>query len=161
MNSHCYLLRYFLRSAIPFLIVGIGFINTALAHYPHDFFEFVELSPDYANDHTAFIASKQASSTRPVTVLVSRDSGATWEPGAKGMDNLGKITSVTVSPLFSTDQTVLVTTEGQGLYGSVDGGLSWNKFNDGFANLRLHGSAAGLDGQGAVTDYVTAAAGGV
>ena len=46
MNSHYYLLRYIQRSVIRFLIVGIGFINTAQAHYPHDIFEFVELSPD-------------------------------------------------------------------------------------------------------------------
>ena len=135
--------------------------NAVFAHYPHDIHEFIELSPDYANDHTAFIASKQASSTHPVTALVSRDAGATWEFNAQGMDNLGKLTSAIASPLYNTDKTVLLTSEGQGVYRSVDGGLSWKKFNSGISDPRLHYSAAGLDSQGAVTYFVSATGGGL
>ena len=144
------------------LVLLIGFsANAVFAHYPHDIHEFIELSPDYANDHTAFISSKQASSTRPVTALVSRDAGATWEFNAQGMDNLGKLTSAIASPLFDTDQTVLTTSEGQGVYRSDDGGLSWRKFNTGISNLNLHYSAAGLDSQGGVAYFVSATYGGL
>lgn len=135
--------------------------NAVNAHYPHDIHEFVELSPDFGNDATAFIASKQASSTRPVTALMSRDAGATWEFNAEGMNNLGKLTSAVASPLYDTDNTVLMTSEGQGVYRSVDGGLSWRKFNSGITDPRLHYSAAGLDSQGGVTYFVSATAGGM
>ena len=106
------------------LVMLIAFsTKAAFAHYPHDTHEFIELSPDYANDHTAFIVSKQVSSTLPVTALVSRDAGATWEFNAQGMDNLGKLSSAIASPLYDTDKTILLTSEGQGVYRSVDGVL--------------------------------------
>jgi photosystem II stability/assembly factor-like uncharacterized protein len=144
------------------LVLLIAFsTNAVFAHYPHDTHEFIELSPDYAKDHTAFIASKQASSTHPVTALVSRDAGATWEFNAQGMDNLGKLSSAIASPLYDTDKTVLLTSEGQGVYRTVDGGLSWHKFNNGLSVLSLHESAAALDSQGAVTYFVSETGGGL
>lgn len=154
-------LDYFARPLIYCLVLGIGFAQSALAHYPHDTHEFIDLSPDFVNDHTAFIASRQASSIRPITALVSRDAGASWEFNAKGMNNLGKLTSAIVSPLYTSDQTVFLTSEGQGVYRTVDGGLSWEKFNSGLGNLNLHASAAALDDLGEVTFFVSATNGGL
>ena len=79
-------------------------ICSAYAHYPHDTHEFFELAPEYSTDHKAFIASKQVSSTRPVSVLVSNDKGNTWGFNAEGVDNIGQLTSVTVFPLFSKEK---------------------------------------------------------
>ena len=149
------------RLAICKLVAVIGFTGLAHAHYPHDTHEIIDLSPDYGNDRTAFIVSKQSSSTRPVVPLVSRDAGATWEFNAEGMDNLGKLTAAVVSPLYDTDKTVLLTSDGQGVYRTIDGGLSWQRFNQGLASQRLHASAAALDGQGGVTYFVSATGGGL
>lgn len=151
----------FTRLMLGLLLTLSCTINSVQAHYPHDIHEFIELSPDYHNDHTAFIVSKQASSTRPVTPLVSRDAGSTWEFNAKGIDNLGKLTSATVSPAYATDRTVIVTGDGQGVYRTLDGGLSWARFNSGLTSLNLHGSIAGMDSQGGVTYFVSATGGGL
>ncbi len=142
-------------------VISISFVGSLYAHYPHDTHDFIELSPNYVNDHTAFIASKQASSTNPVSVLVSRDGGASWDFNAKGMDNFGKITSATVSPLYDTDKTAILTSEGHGVYRTVDAGLSWEKFNTGLTTKSLHSSSAALDEQGEVSYFVSAAKGGL
>jgi photosystem II stability/assembly factor-like uncharacterized protein len=157
MDFFCYLHRL----CRGLLIAGLFVINSAYAHYPHDIHSFVEMSPDYANDNTAFIASKQASSTRPVTALVSRTGGATWEFNAEGMDNLGKITSATASPLYEIDNTVILTSQGDGVYRTVDEGLTWSKYNQGLAKKDLHDSVAAIDNTGGVSYFVTATYGGL
>ncbi|HHO59762.1 MAG TPA: hypothetical protein ENJ64_05920, partial [Thiotrichales bacterium] len=131
-----------IRVSLFLLLTSCVLLAPAYAHYPHDIHSFVSLSPDYANDSTAIIASKQASSTRPVTALISRNAGASWEFNARGMDNINKISSATASPLFVTDKTIILTTEGEGVYRTVDAGVSWQKYNQGLSDLDLHSSAA-------------------
>ena len=55
---------------------------------------------------------------------------------------------------------MLITSDGQGVYRTFDGGLKWEQFNTGLANLRLHASAAGADNNG-VSYFVSGTGGGL
>ena len=131
------------------------------AHYPHDVSEFIALSPNFSTDETVFTAQKQASSVRPHVALVSRNGGNSWQHTPVGLDNISKITSAVVSPLYSIDQTVILTTASEGVYRSLDAGYSWTQANQGLNNLHLNNSAATVDNNGKVVLYVTGEQGGM
>ena len=57
-------------------------------------------------------------------LYVSIDNGKIWHPKAK-IPNSEGITSISVSPNFSSDETIFIGTEGGGLFQSLDGGNSF------------------------------------
>lgn len=69
-------------------------------------------------------------------VRSSSDGGATWAEILKE-EGSGPITSIAVSPTFSTDSTVFVTTRAKGLFLSVNGGRSFSAVNQGETGAEL------------------------
>ncbi len=77
------------------------------------------LSPDYANDRTAFAATAQDG------VFVSTDGGARWIGWNYGLIDLN-VNALALSPDFAADRTLLAGTE-SGLFRSRNGGRSWRE----------------------------------
>ena len=147
---------------LSFLCFGFLIVSkTVHAHYPHDAHEFITLSPSYATDGTVFTSQKQGASIRPHVALVSTTRGFTWEFNPVGMDNTSAFNSAAVSPNYDTDNTVLMTTENDGVYRSVDGGIIWSSVNQELPTRRLRSSSATLDNQGNVNFFVSGSNGGL
>ena len=88
-------------------------------------------SPAFAADGTLLLGTLKDG------VLVSRDGGATWEPGA-GDFSMAPVTAVRLSPDFANDGTAGVIAGGDVVW-SVDGARSWKRLvglaADGAASL--------------------------
>jgi photosystem II stability/assembly factor-like uncharacterized protein len=94
---------------------------------PFDFQEFsspvtkVEISPDYANDHTLFNVTACADCMGN-TIRRTTDGGATWDI-VFSTDAIG---SLAISPGYAADHTIIAGTYSRAVMGSLDGGDSWN-----------------------------------
>ncbi len=146
----CWMIVYVLTALIP-----------AQAHFPHDFHEFVALSPEFSADGSLFVAQHQGETARPPVTLLSRDRGNSWEYHPAGLDNLGLFTSAVVSPRYAVDNTVFMTNDVSGVFRSTDRGRSWMQLNDGLPTLALKHSAAAVDDGGQVVLLVSGIAGGL
>jgi photosystem II stability/assembly factor-like uncharacterized protein len=95
------------------------------AHQPHDPMVTIAVSPNFAQDHTAFAASSALTIKIGVYLLFkSTDGGATWAPVANLPGN-AKISAIAFSPNYSLDQTIFLAGIG-GLYRSTDQGNTWS-----------------------------------
>jgi photosystem II stability/assembly factor-like uncharacterized protein len=95
-----------------------------LAHDPHDPIVTVAVSPNFAQDSTAFAATDYLSIKLGVYALLeSTDGGVTWWPVA-GLPNVREMWAVVFSPAYSQDQTIFVAGYG-GLYVTTNQGASW------------------------------------
>jgi hypothetical protein len=79
------------------------------------------LSPNFAKDNTLFAGSAAASG-----LYISTNKGDTWEllrllPGQASVP----VIAIAVSPQFATDETIVVSIKGHGLFRSVDRGQSF------------------------------------
>lgn len=87
----------------------------------------VELSPDYATDHTLIAVSDQT--------YLSRDAGRTWSalsiPLPAG--------AVAFSPSFASDRTMLAAADSGPVFRSTDAGVNWTQVADWQANLPASG----------------------
>ena len=83
----------------------------------------IKLSPDYAADGTAFIA------TEGDGVYRSTDHAASWSASNTGLGAL-YVSHLAVSPSFATDRTLLTAGTFGGLFRSQDGGESWTSVFD-------------------------------
>ncbi len=100
------------------LIVLSSWAATASGHSPHDSIAFLAVSPDYRNDSTLFIGVLKQ-------VQVSTDGGYSWKRLYEGLTNRSFIRDMAISPEFAKDRTVFLSTAGDGVYRSVNGGDSW------------------------------------
>jgi photosystem II stability/assembly factor-like uncharacterized protein len=115
---------------VPLSVGWIIFIsvNTADAHTPHDDIYSVAVSPDYNNDNTLLVLTRGA-------VLKSIDAGKSWYRVVIGLDNRCIPFSIDIS---ATDKKVMyLSTLGDGLYKSEDGGESWALLRDGPDSKKL------------------------
>ncbi|ESA38637.1 glycosyl bnr repeat-containing protein [Leptolyngbya sp. Heron Island J] len=116
------------RFLVAYLLVFIGSMQAAFAHTPHDDIHDVEISPNYSQDQTLFII------TRGV-LLKSQDSGQQWHKIVNGLNNKHSLTSVDIS---GEDANILyVSSRGDGVYKSEDGGTAWSKVNKGLKTLEI------------------------
>ena len=115
----------FILLALTFLVVDAP---AALAHRPHDVIEQVELSPTYDRDQTLFIFARG-------NLFQSKDGGTSWQRIVQGLDNVGELSSITISP--QTKQTLFLSALGDGIYKSQDEGNSWVKVNQGLDTLNI------------------------
>jgi photosystem II stability/assembly factor-like uncharacterized protein len=105
--------------------VVVGAISTApsAAHTPHDDIFDVVPSPDYARDGTFFVISRGF-------LFKSSDRGATLTRLVRGLDNNTQaLSALSVAP--NDPATVYVSSPGDGVYASTDGGSSWHRTNSG------------------------------
>ncbi|MBP6367671.1 MAG: hypothetical protein KA343_10260 [Nitrosomonas sp.] len=112
-----------------------------LAHNPHDPVLGLGISPNFVNDKTLFVAAYSELTGSYPDILRSTDGGSNWTKLPNGMDNRAKFSSIRLSPHFSQDNTVFVTTlgNGTGVYKSIDRGDSWQSFNTGLINRHVTG----------------------
>ena len=82
-------------------------------------FTSIEISPGYASDKTAFVA------TSGDGVFRTTDQGDSWVKTVSGLDRLD-IHRLSVSSNYTTDGRVLAAAEAGGVWRSVDGGEQWS-----------------------------------
>ena len=97
----------------------------------------VALSPDFAHDKTLFVGGGEAVGRGDQLVggvFRSTDGGDSWQPAWQGLHHL-RVSEVTLSPKFATDQTLLAYADymqfaplgdGRSIQRSTDGGLTWS-----------------------------------
>ena len=78
----------------------------------------IAVSPDYANDHTAFAGTSGGG------VFKTEDGGASWAAINSGLTDL-KCWKVAVSPAYASDHCVFIGTE-SGILKSTDSGATWS-----------------------------------
>jgi photosystem II stability/assembly factor-like uncharacterized protein len=100
------------------------------AHSPHDVINSLALSPDYHRDQTLFIVVWDQ-------LRKSINGGQNWKHLVNGLDHASRVHTIALSPAFRIDQTVFASTNGDGIYKSVDGGISWRKVNSGLPDLHI------------------------
>ena len=81
-------------------------------------FTSIEVSPAYADDNTAFVA------TSGDGVYRTTDQGESWTKVVAGLDRLD-VHVLSVSSSYTTDSRVLAAAESGGAWRSVDGGNQW------------------------------------
>jgi len=115
--------------AASMLFVGVT-VQVSWAHSPHDSVDALAISPDYERDGTAFIAITRH-------LRKSTDRGASWKQLVNGLDSHYQFAAVAVSPAYGSDKTVFVSTYGDGVYRSTDGGVTWRKTNHGLKETAI------------------------
>jgi photosystem II stability/assembly factor-like uncharacterized protein len=113
------------------LVFAALVIRTAVvqAHTPHDDITDLAISPDYAQDQTAFVISRSK-------LMRSTDGGTTWREIVRGLgDENQQLARVAIAP--SNPNVMYLTTRGDGMLKSEDGGTSWFPANRDLTNLNL------------------------
>ena len=105
-------------------------IGVANSHSPHEVIDSLDISPSYQSDRTVFIIVSDK-------LRKSTDGGGSWQSLINGLDNKGILMDVAVSPTFDQDNTIFVSSDGDGIYKSSDTGQSWLKVNSGLLNTKL------------------------
>ena len=108
----------------------IGASLSAVAHTPQDAIDSLHISPDYEQDSTLFIIVQN-------NLLRSVNRGASWKQLVSGLDSPHVLSDIAVSPDFSRDNTLFVSTDGGGVYRSVDRGQTWHRFNKNLRQLNI------------------------
>jgi photosystem II stability/assembly factor-like uncharacterized protein len=103
--------------------------HTASAHSPHDDVTDIALSPAYAKDGTVFAIVRDK-------LMRSTDGGNTWGEIVRGVGGVAQVLArVAFAP--SDKDVVYLTTRGDGVLKSEDGGTSWHSAAGGLTNLNL------------------------
>ena len=125
-------LNLFKALLISQLIMAFMFLDVSdtFSHMPHDVIELIEMSPDYDHDKTLFIMISNV-------LRKSTDGGLSWREVVKGLDYKCTLSSLAFSPSYHLDKTLFISSEGDGIYKSQDGGSSWFKANNGLGNLSI------------------------
>jgi photosystem II stability/assembly factor-like uncharacterized protein len=120
------------RAAVACAALGLtllGLSGEAHAHTPHDDIGDVAVSPDYKHDRTVFVISRNR-------LMQSTDRGTTWREIVSGLgDERQRLARVAFAP--SDPDVVYLTTRGDGVLTSGDGGTSWGPANGGLTKRNL------------------------
>ena len=103
-------------------------MRLACGHTPHDDIFDVAVSPEYDRDGEVFVISRGI-------LLKSTDRGANWKRIVKGLDNKYQLCSLDISA--QNKHILFISSIGDGIYKSQDGGISWSKANNGLQNLNI------------------------
>lgn len=93
----------------------------AYAHTPHDDVYGFEISPEYADDQTAYSIIRG-------NLYRTGDGGETWQRIVQGLDNTHGLSSLTISP--QNKDVLYVSAIGDGVYKSLDSGFTWEVSNN-------------------------------
>jgi len=119
-------LRWALLSATLLVVLTP---QVAWAHVPHDVIGDIDLALLGRSSFLLFVIAREA-------LLRSSNGGRRWKNLVRGLDNRGRLRRVAISPHYHDDATVLLSTDGDGIYKSDNGGDTWRS------------SRAGLDTMG-------------
>ncbi|GEM_PF-794604 len=139
MNMKNVIDRPYLAGTVLALLLNI-FPLMALAHHPHDLVDALAVSPSFEVDNTVYIASSGH-------VLKSVHGGHGWQELVNGLDHTSPVTSILIIPTDGTPGTVLVATDGNGIYRSTDEGTSWRNTSKGLESLEISTLSGGLQGK--------------
>jgi len=90
---------------------------TTSGHYPHDDAVQLEPSPNFDEDHTAFVIVRG-------NLYRTDDGGGMWRRRQRGLCH-ERPTTIAISPSFAEDRTAFAACSAGHVYRSVDGGQSW------------------------------------
>jgi photosystem II stability/assembly factor-like uncharacterized protein len=113
-----------------------------MAHDPHDPIATVVVSPNFAQDSTAFLATGYLSVKLGVYALFkSTNAGVTWSPVA-GLPSVQEMYAIAFSPNYVNDQTIFVAGTG-GLFMTTNQGSTWTDvYTSGVVNVALSANFA-------------------
>lgn len=117
----------------------LGYATGAFAHHPHDNIDAIAISPSYTQDNTLFIANEGH-------LFRSIDGGYSWNELVKGLDHLYLISSIDIARVQESPLTVYMSTLGDGIFQSKDGGNSWANINGNISNLAIQTLSVRPDG---------------
>ena len=103
-------------------------VHAAFAHAPHDVISQVAISSSYAQTLTLFIIVRGS-------LFKSTNGGHNWKRIVRGLDHKYPLSSLSTSAQDA--QTLFLSSSGDGVYKSKDGGDSWTKVNYGLKNLNI------------------------
>lgn len=95
-----------------------GYSTGAFAHHPHDNIDAIAVSPAYTQDNTLFIAIEGH-------LFKSIDGGYSWKELVQGLETLYPISSIVIANSQEDYSTIYISTLGDGVFQSKDGGRSW------------------------------------
>jgi photosystem II stability/assembly factor-like uncharacterized protein len=121
------------RSVSKKLLPWLGVVYTALAasHSPHDVIDDLTVTKITESSPPTLYIQVAGQLRR------SQNGGYSWQDMTRGLDNRWGFTSLAAAPVGEGQIHVLATTDGDGVYLSLDGGDSWNKSNGGLSEHRL------------------------
>lgn len=129
MSIKCKLFNRFLNRPllIAALVMWTGLVD---AHHPHDLIDALAVSPDYSEDETLFIANAEH-------LLRSTNGGFSWKELMNGLDNANAISDIVIRRTEGGPLHVYLSTLGDGIYRSIDGGNSWTRANNKLGELSI------------------------
>ena len=114
------------------IVAALGFVDIKdiCAHSPHDPIDAIAISPTHDQDRTLFIAISDQ-------LLRSTDGGFEWKQLTNGLDHKNALSAIQISPSYHLDKTMFVSSKGDGIYRSQDGGNSWTRASKGLGDLGI------------------------
>ena len=119
--------KYFILGAMVAVLWGLVGLPV-WGHDPHDVVQQVELSPNYRQDQTMYLLVRG-------NFLKSVDGGITWQRQVKGLTHQTPLRAFAIDS--HAPQSLYISTEGDGLYRSTNGGQTWQTANRGLPELNL------------------------
>ena len=135
------------------LLVLLAPVQWSSAHSPHHVITDIATAPTGAGSADVFILIMDQ-------IMRSDGSGASWKNLVHGLNTQYVFTSVAVSPAYAADHTVFLSTSGDGVYRSLDGGETWKPINAGLGHLDISSLSIVADGAGDFSVLAASASGG-
>ena len=123
-----------LFSIMMILAQAFGFSCSAFAHRPHDVVIAMRLAPYCLNGAVGCIMALYIIVRH--NLFRSCDKAKSWQRLVRGLDNFFPLSDLAAG-INSSDVVLLVSSWGDGIYRSVDGGSSWKKANNGLSSLDI------------------------
>lgn len=117
------------RAAISIFVVFILPV-VARAHSPHHVITDLVSTPGNNPDRAVFVLISDQLFRGDV-------GGGPWKNLVNGLDTQFVFTSLVVSPSYESDRTVFVSTAGDGVYRSIDGGQNWQSIVAGMGRQNI------------------------
>ena len=107
------------RPLVP-MVLSQAISGLALAHDPHDVIDDIEISHFQDGGVAIFIINDHEN------LQLSVDRGMSWRQLSTGLDNRYSLLDIALAPDWSRSGFMLVGTDGDGVYRSLDGGQTWS-----------------------------------
>jgi photosystem II stability/assembly factor-like uncharacterized protein len=129
-------------------------LEWTLAHSPHHVITDVAAAPAGPESGDVFILITDQ-------LFRSDRNGAVWKNLVNGLNNQYLFTAIVISPDYELDNTIFVSTAGDGVYRSRDRGNSWQPVNTGLERLDISTMTLSADDAGGYSVLAASSSGGV